>query len=175
MWRLTCNPCCLNTDIERLPWFWSHPGLHGVFWTSLGYRVRTCLEKKKKKSQTSKQTRREIVVQIDAWPAFISSLIVLSLIQLRSSCTWKNEVLPPSKLSLFNNSEDQQKNSSSFANVSWCPVKSGHLFHAWSVPLWFVRSRSLFPCSSSITAQWCLCSFDSFVLTKLTGNCPKIL
>lgn len=123
-----------------------------------------------------------MVVEIDARPASIPSLIILFLIQLRSSCTWKNEVLPPSKLSLLNTCEDQQKNSSSFANVSWCPVKSGHDFHAWSVPLWFVCNRSLF--LAAVCDEWALppdqnslvpVVFDSIVLKKnhwkLSQNC----
>jgi hypothetical protein len=138
----TCNPCSMNTEVGRFLWFWSHPGVHGVFCTSLGYRVRTCLGEEKKKP-TKQTNQRRNSCQTDVRPAFLPSLIILFLIQLRSSCTWKNEVLPPSKLSLFNNSEDQQKNSSSFANVSWCPVKSGHHCRAWCVPLWFFCNRSL--------------------------------
>lgn len=41
----------------------------------------------------------------------------------------KNEVVPPSKLWLFNSNEDQQKSPSSFVNASWYPVKSGHYFY----------------------------------------------
>lgn len=123
-----------------------------------------------------------MVVEIGARPASIPSLIILFLIQLRSSCTWNNEVLPPSKLSLLNTCEDQQKNSSSFANVSWCPVKSGHDFHAWSVSLWFVCNRSFF--LAAVCDEWALppdqnsvmpVVFDSIVLTKPIGNCPKIV
>lgn len=171
------NPCSVNTEAGELPWLWSHPGLHSVFWTSLGYRVRTCLQKNKQEKNW-----REMVVEFAARPASIPSLIILFLIQFRSSCTWKNEVLPPSKLSLLNTCEDQQKNSSSFANVSWCPVKSGHNFHAWSVPLWFVYNRSLF--LATVCDEWALppdqnsvmpVVFDSIVITKPIGNCPKIV
>lgn len=129
----TCNPRSMSTEVGRFPWFWSHSRVYGVFWTSLGYRVRTCLFTIIIKANQGNSQKRSHC-QIDARPTFIPSLIILFLIQLRSSCTWKNEVLPPSKLSLFNNSEDQQKNPSSFANVSWCPVKSGHHCCAWRVP-----------------------------------------
>lgn len=140
------NPRSVDTEVGRFLWFWSHSRLYGVFWISLGYGVRTCLFFTIiiKASQANSQKRSRC--QIDARPAFIPSLIIVFLIQLRSSCTWKNEVLPPSKLSLFNNSEDQQKNPSSFANVSWYPVKSGHHCRAWRA-LWFV-CNSLFPCNS---------------------------
>lgn len=171
------NSCSVNTEVGGLPWVWSHHGLHGVFWTSLGYRVRTCLQKTK---QEKKKNRNGCWNWCQA--CLHPSLIILFLIQLRSSCTWKNEVLPPSKLSLLNTCEDQQKNSSSFANVSWCPVKSGHDFHAWSVSLWCVCNWSLF--LTAVCDEWALppdqnsvmpVIFDSIVLTKPIGNCPKIV
>jgi len=64
----------------------------------------------------------------------------------------KNEVLPLSKLSLFNSNEDQQKNSSSFVNTSWYPVKWGHYFYnAWNIPLRLMFNYwSLLPCSNFV-------------------------
>lgn len=78
-------------------------------------------------------------VQIDVRPTYLPSLNHSFSHSAQIILHLKNEVLPLSKLSLFNSNEDQQKNSSSFVNTSWYPVKAGHYFYnAWNIPLWFV-------------------------------------
>lgn len=85
------------------------------------------------------KTKEKYVVQIDVRPTFLPSLNHSFSHSAQIILHLKNEVLPLSKLSLFNSNKDQHKNSSSFVNTSWYPVKSGHCFYnAWNIPLWFM-------------------------------------
>lgn len=96
------------------------------------------------------KTKEKYVVQIDVRPIFLPSLNHSFSHSAQIILHLKNEVLPLSKVSLFNSNEDQQKNSSSFVNTSWCPVKSGHYFYnARNIPLWSMFNYwSLLPCNN---------------------------
>lgn len=94
----------LGLNLETLKWL-----EHAYDIAVVTLDVWTLLPSKQKRNRHS---------QWASIPSFLP-LIILFLVQLRSSLTWKEWSLSPTKLSLFHINKDQQKNSSSFPNISW--------------------------------------------------------
>lgn len=128
--------------------------------------------------------RKETVAHTE--PAYLHFLPQSSSHSAQIILHVKKWSLPPSKLWLLHSSEDQQKNSSSFANMSWYQCD-----RSLSLGLKHTRVISVKLQKPTDSQQFCHYSADSLapsdynsvrsgvfgvsVLIKLTGNQPKIL